>query len=115
MAITFAKVLIILFSGFYVMYVLYLFITTRRKLSTIESRVNALEGQEEQKEIQERQRLEKEGLRQHQLLLQLSGASPKKSAKEEPAKLMSSQTEQMLKDFFDGTLDTSRRKKRIGW
>ena len=116
MAITYVKVLIILLAGFYVMYVLYLFITTRRKLSTIESRVNALEGHEEQKEVKERQRLEKEGLRQHQLLLQLSGASPKKSNKEEPEKLMSSQAEQLLKEFFDGTMDNSRRKKRsIGW
>lgn len=114
MTITFVKVLIILLSGFYVMYLLYVYLSTKKKISGIDSRINSLEGQEAEEEVKERKRLEREGLRQHNLMIQLTGTAPKKSVP--PAKTMSSQAEQLLKEFFDGTIvEESKKKKRIGW
>jgi hypothetical protein len=80
-----------------------------------------LEGQDDQKEANERQRLEKQGEREARLLLHLSRKtpSPTKPTKEKPSSLVSAQTEQLLKDFFDETpIDSSNyepKKRRKGW
>ena len=120
------KVLIILLTLFYVIFAMYLFYSTYRKLLTYETRLDALVGQEQLKEVKERQRLEKESARRTELLLRVTGQAPERQRPSEPPQHLDRlHMDKMLADFFDESSKTveelnnpkykTKRKKSKGW
>ena len=113
MTISYAKVIIILMTIVYTMFVAYLCITTYKQIFQFEERLDDVVGKEKQKVVKERERLDKEDIQRNKLFLRLSGKSSD-PVKEEPAKLMSSVAEAKLKEFFEeSSKHTSQKNKKF--